>query len=129
VNTENHKAVARRLVAEVFNDGQLQALEECYHPRLVGRARAWISPFRDSFTDLDVEIVDLVAEGQTVPARFVCSGIQTGEWLGHLPTGRRFRRVPEIYFFEFDDGRISNAWGLEDTYRRLNHLAWCDLIT
>ena len=69
-----------------------------------------------------MEIVHLVAEGPTVAARLVCSGTHIGEWLGHPPTGRRFRRVPEVYFFEFDDGRISKAWGLEDTHRRLQQL-------
>ena len=122
MSTEHNKALVRRLVTEVFNDGQLQVLGELYHPSLAGRARAWIGSFRDSFSDLEMEIVDLVAEEQTVAARFVCSGTHTGEWLGHKPTGRRFRRVPEVYFFEFDDGRISKAWGLEDTYRRLNQL-------
>ena len=119
---EHHKAVIRRLITEVFNGGQLQILDELYTPALAGRARAWIGPFRDSFTDLEMEIVDLVAEGQTVAARFVCSGTHTGEWLGHPATGRRFRRVPEVYFFEFENGRISKAWGLEDTHRRLHQL-------
>ena len=122
MTTDDHKAVIRRLVTEVFNGGQQQALDELYTPALAGRARAWIGPFRDSFSDLEMESVGLVAEGQTVAARFVCSGTHTGEWLGHPPTGRRFRRVPEVYFFEFDHGRISKAWSLEDTYRRLQQL-------
>jgi predicted ester cyclase len=122
VSTEQHKAVVRRLVVDVFNGGQLQLIDELYDPSLAERARAWIGPFRNSFTDLEMEIVDLVAEGETVAARFVCSGTHTGDWLGHSPTGRRFRRVPEVYFFEFTNGRISKAWGLEDTYRRLSQL-------
>jgi SnoaL-like polyketide cyclase len=122
MSAEHHKAVVRRLVTDVFNAGRLQVLNELYDPSLVERATAWIGPFRASFSDLEMEIIDLVAEGQTVAARFVCSGTHTGEWLGHPPTGRRFRRVPEVYFFEFNDGRITKAWGLEDTYRRLRQL-------
>ena len=52
----------------------------------------------------------------------VCSGTHTGDWLGHPPTGRQFRRVPEVYFFAFTDSRISKACGLEDTYGRLRQL-------
>jgi len=122
VSAEQHKAVVRRLVTDVFNGGQMEVLDELYGSSLAGRARAWIGPFRDSFSDIEMEIVDLVAEGDTVAARFVCSGTHTSQWLGHPPTGRRFRRVPEVYFFEFTDGRISKAWGLEDTYRRLRQL-------
>lgn len=122
MSAEQHKAVVRRLVTDVFNGGQMEVLDELYGSSLAGRARAWIGPFRDSFSDIEMEIVDLVAEGDTVAARFVCSGTHTSQWLGHPPTGRRFRRVPEVYFFEFTDGRISKAWGLEDTYRRLRQL-------
>lgn len=46
VTVEHHKAVIRRLITEVFNGGQLQALDEIYTPALAGRARAWIGPFR-----------------------------------------------------------------------------------
>jgi predicted ester cyclase len=119
---ENHKTVVRRLVAEVFNQGRLEVLEQLYHPDLAVRARAWIAPFRTSFSEVQMEVVELVGEGDTVVARLTCSGTHTGEWLGHPPTHRRFRRVPEVYFFSFTDGRISRAWGLEDTHRRLQQL-------
>ena len=122
MSTEHHMAVVRRLVADVFNRGQLQLLDELYDPSLAGPARGWIGPFRESFSDLQMEIIDLVAEGNTAAARFVCSGTHTGDWLGHTATGRRFRRVPEVYFFEFADGRITKAWDIEDTYRRLHQL-------
>jgi predicted ester cyclase len=122
VSVEVHKAVVRRLVAEVFNEGRLDILNELYQPELAIRARDWIAPFHESFSELQMEIVELVGEGDTVVSRFACSGTHTGAWLGHPPTHRRFRRVPEVYFFSFTDGRISGAWGLEDTHRRLQQL-------
>ena len=122
MTAEDHKAAVQSLVADVFVGGNLEMLDQLYDLRLAGRARAWIAPFRASFCDLDMEIIDLVAENDTVVARLVCSGTHTGDWLGHPPTGRRFHRVPEVYFFRFTDGRISKAWGLEDTYRRLRQL-------
>jgi predicted ester cyclase len=122
VNAEHNKAVVRRLVTDVFERGDLELLEQLYQPALAGQARAWIAPFLASFSDLDMEIVDLIGENDKVAARFLCSGTHSGEWLGHPPTGRRFHRVAEVYFFQFTDGRISNAWGLEDTFRRLRQL-------
>jgi predicted ester cyclase len=119
---EDHKAVVRRLINDVWNSGNLALLDELYEARLAEQAKAWIAPFRNSFSDLEMEIVDLVAEQDTVAARFLCSGTHTGEWLGHPPTGRRFHRVAEVYFFQFAQGRIIKAWGLEDTYRRLRQL-------
>jgi predicted ester cyclase len=61
----------------------------------------------------------LVAEGDTVVARFRRSGTHLGVWRGHPPTGRRSDRIDEVYFFTITAQRISAAWGLEDTARRL----------
>jgi predicted ester cyclase len=122
MSVEDHKWVVRRLVTEVFNEGRLDVLDQLYLPELAGRARSWISPFLTSFSDVQMEVVELVGEGDTVVGRFTCSGTHTGTWLGHPPTSRRFHRVPEVYFFGFAHGRISRAWGLEDTQRRLRQL-------
>jgi predicted ester cyclase len=116
-----NKEVVRRLVDEVMNDGRLDVLEELYAPELAGAARRWIEPFRESFPDAHMEIVEIVAEGDRAAARFVCTGTHLARWRGHEPTGRRFK-VDEVYFFEFRDGRVAKAWGLEDTHRRLRQL-------
>jgi predicted ester cyclase len=115
------KAVVHRLVDEVMNEGRLDVIDELYSPELAAQARGWIGPFRESFPDVRMEVVQLVAEGETVAARFVCSGTHSAVWRGHEPTGRRFR-VDEVYFFEFTAGRISRAWGIEDTFKRLRQL-------
>lgn len=117
-----NKAIIRRLVAEVFNGGNLDAIDELYAPRLAPGARRWIAPFLASFPDTHMDIVDLVAEGDKVVARFTCSGTHTGEWLGHPPTGRRMEKIDEVTFFRFEDGRIARAWSLEDTLARLQQL-------
>ena len=52
----------------------------------------------------------------------MCSATHSGEWRGHPPTGRRFENVDEVYFFTFEDERIAQAWGLEDTLGRLRQL-------
>ena len=115
------KAVVYRLVEEVMNQGRLDVIDELYTPELAAQARDWMSPFRQSFPDVHMEVVQLVAEGDTVAARFVCSGTHLATWRGHEPTGRRFR-VDEVYFFEFSGGRIARAWGIEDTFKRLRQL-------
>ena len=91
-------------------------------PALAAAARRWIAPFRTSFPDVRMQVVDLIAEGETVVGRFKCSGTHLGEWLGHPPTGRRFVAIDEVYIFRFREGRIVHAWGLEDTLRRLEQL-------
>jgi len=117
-----NKAVVRRLIAEVLNGGRLEAIDELYTPGLAPAARRWITPFRASFPDLHMEIVELIAEGDKVVGRFTCSATHLGDWLGHAPTGRRFERVAEVAIFRLRDGRIAHAWSLEDTLSRLQQL-------
>ena len=116
------KALVRRLVEDVMHGGDLAILDELYTPGMAPAARRWIEPFRRSFPDFEMEIVQLVAEGDTVVGRFRCSGTHLGEWRGHAPTGRRFERIDEVYFFEVRDGRLARAWGLEDTLTRSRQL-------
>jgi len=68
-----------------------------------------------------MEIVDLIAEGEKVVARFKCSGTHLGEWLGVPPTGRRFENIDEIYIFRVLDGKMVSALGVEDNLSRLRH--------
>lgn len=120
--SEQNKAVVRRLLDEVMNAGRMDVIDELYAPRLARAARRWIAPFRESFPDIRMDIVELIAEGDKVVGRFKCSGTHLGDWLGHPPTGRRFVRIDEVYIFRFAEGRIVHAWGLEDTLRRLQQL-------
>ncbi|HEV2782846.1 MAG TPA: ester cyclase [Actinophytocola sp.] len=120
--SEENKAIVTRLVHDVLNHGRLDVIDELYAPDLAPAARRWITPFRESFPDVHMEIVDLIAEGDRVVGRFTCTGTHLGHWLGHPPTGRRFHRVPEVYIFTLHNGKITHAWGLEDTHRRLRHL-------
>jgi predicted ester cyclase len=119
---EANKTLVRRLVDEVLNGGRLEVIDELYAPELVAAARGWIGPFRASFPDVHMEIVELIAEGDKVVGRFTCSATQLGAWLGQAPTGRRFERVDEVAIFRFRDGRIVDAWSLEDTLGRLQQL-------
>jgi predicted ester cyclase len=119
--SRNKEAVAR-WVTEIINSGNLGVADEIFSPELAEDARQWVAPFRASFPDVAMRIVDMVEEGDTVAGRFLCSATHTGEWLGHAPTGRRFQDVDEAYFFKFRDGKIVEQWGVEDTRARLEQL-------
>ena len=120
--TAANKLVVRRLITEVLNAGRLEIIDELYAPELATAARRWIAPFRTSFPDIHMEIVELIAEDDKVVGRFTCSATHQGKWLGHQPTGRRFQRVAEVAIFQIRDGRIVKAWSLEDTLSRLQQL-------
>ena len=121
-NVQASKAAVHRLIHEVINAGRLDLAGEICTPELAPDLRRWVEPFRRSFPDVHMAVVTLVAEGDQVAGRFTCSATHLGTWLGHPPTGRRFADVAEVYFFRVRDGRIAEAWGLEDNAARLRQL-------
>lgn len=116
------KELVRRFVAEAINGGHDELIDELFTPELAGFAREWFGAFRRSFPDMKMDLVELVADGDTVVGRFACSATHLGDWRGHAPTGRRFENVDEVYFFKFDGDAISAVWGIEDTLDRFNQL-------
>ena len=120
--SEANKAVVRRLIDYVMNAGRMDVIDELYSARLAPVAKRWIAPFRLSFPDMKMDVVELIAENDTVVGRFTCSGTHLSEWRGYAPTGRRFEAIDEVYSFPFQQGRIIRAWGIEDTHRRLEQL-------
>jgi predicted ester cyclase len=120
--SETNKAIVRRLIDEVMNRGRLDLIDELYSTALAPGARRWITPFRAAFPDVTMRIVDMIAEGDKVVGRFTCTATHRGTWRGHPPTGRPFRNIAEVYIFTVRDNRITNAWGLEDTYGRMRQL-------
>jgi predicted ester cyclase len=119
---DRNKATVRRLVGEVINGGQLDVIAGLYVPAAAVRAREWIVTFRASFPDVQMEIIELIAEGGTVVGHFTCTATHTGTWLGHPPTGRRFDRIDEIGIYRLRNGKITHAWSLEDNLTRLQQL-------
>ena len=118
----DRKAVAQRFVDEAVNGGRDGVIEELFTADMAAPVREWFGAFRRSFPDLRMKVIELVGEQDTVVARFECSASHLGDWRGHPPTGRRFERVDEVYFFTFSGDRISAVWGIEDTLDRFQQL-------
>jgi predicted ester cyclase len=118
----DREQTVRRFVDEVVNAGRDEVVDELLTDDMAAWEREWFGAFRLSFPDMQMELLELVAEGDRVVVRFACSATHTGEWRGHPPTGRRFEGVDEVYFFTFDGDRIAAAWGIEDTLERFRQL-------
>jgi predicted ester cyclase len=122
MGAEENKNLVRRLVDEVVNQRNADALDDLARGDFARLARRWISPFRSAFPDFTMRIVELVAEGDTVVGHFKCSGTHSGEWLGVAPTGRRFEDVDEVYIFHVEDGKLARAVSVEDNLSRMRQL-------
>jgi predicted ester cyclase len=118
----DNKQTVRRFVEEAINGGRDELIDELFTRDMTSWVRDWFGALRGSFPDIHMDLVQLVAEGDTVVGRFKCSATHLGEWRGHAPTGRRFDDVDEVYFFTFSGDRIAAVWGLEDTLDRFQQL-------
>lgn len=121
-SAEENKQLVRRLVNEAVARRNPDVLDELAAGEFAEAAKRWVQPFRSAFPDFEMEIVELIAEGDKVVAHFRCSGTHRGDWLGVPATGRRFEHVNEIYVFTVRAGKLISAAGVEDNLTRMRQL-------
>jgi predicted ester cyclase len=113
--------MVRRMV-EGVNSGEIEpTVDELFAPRAARRVKRLFTEFYTDFPDWREEIVELVAEGNTVAGRFRCSGTHLGEFLGKAPTGERMD-VEEVFFLRVEEGKFVDFWALEDSLNRMRQL-------
>jgi predicted ester cyclase len=122
----HNRELVRRFV-QIVNDGDVSALDEVASGPFAEGARRWIAPFRKSFPDFRMEVVDVIAEPDKVVGHFKCSGTNEGEWQGEPPTGRRFEGIDEIYIFSVEAGKLAGSLAaIEDNVKRMRQLRQLD---
>lgn len=120
------KDIVVRFNREIIEQGNPQSAEELFHQEFVNRSappgtsagkEGMLNTFdkvlRPAFSDLRVEIVDQMAEGDKVATRKVIHGTHTGVLLGVKPTGRKVR-IDVIDIVRIRDGRYYEHWGIND---------------
>ena len=120
------ETVARRLIDEGFNQGNLAVADELSSPELVEHqdfgpnhapgaegVKAVIASLRRAFPDFHLEIEDLVVDGELVWLRMTGTGTNDGSFMGHPPTGKRMR-TPVFDLLRVRDGRLVEHWGVPD---------------
>jgi predicted ester cyclase len=113
--SEENKAMVRRMV-EAINAGEEDAaVQELFAPRAARRVMRLFAEFRMAFPDWREEIVELVAEDDTVAGRFKCSGTHRGEFLGEAPLASawrwmRFSSCGRRAVGSWTSGRWRTAW-------------------
>jgi predicted ester cyclase len=119
--SEENKAMMRRMVEGINAGAEEATVDELFAPRAARRVKRLFAEFRAAFPDWQEEIVQLVAEGDTVAGRFRCSGTHLGEFLGEAPTGKRMD-VEEVFFLRVEEGKFVDFWVLEDSLNRMRQL-------
>jgi len=120
--SEANKNVVRRLFEEVWNKGNLQVTDELFTPNYahhdastpdLGRGpeseKKRAALYRTAFPDLRVTVEDIIAEGETVVARWSCRGTHNGDLNGIAPTGKQVL-ISGVIIARFTNGKMSEGF-------------------
>lgn len=134
MSTEQNKALARQLVEEVLNQGNMARADEILaadfieHEELppgvpTGREapKQLTAMLRSAFPDFKATINDLIAEGDKVVIHMTWNGIQQGEFMSIPPTGKCIS-VGVFDILCIAGGEIVEHWGLMDRMAMMQQL-------
>lgn len=119
--SEQNKEVVRAYV-EAFNQGDLEALRALFTPDAViqgvlrkGGMDEILPIWRELIEGLGIqlEVEEMVAEGDLVAVRYIETGTFKGPFFGNQPTGKSYELVA-MEFFVVRDGKIHQRWGARD---------------
>lgn len=131
--SEQHKELYRRFIEECFTGGNLDLIDDMIGPNAVDhQAPPGLAPgaeglkqlltmFRSAFPDLRATVEQVIAEGDTVAARFTMSGTHQGEFFGIPPTGKRME-ITGIDVVRFENGKMVEHWGNQDDLGMMQQL-------
>jgi predicted ester cyclase len=124
---EENKDVFLRHVEEIWNQGNLDAADDLFHPQAVTPYAPQLPPgpegckmvagmFRSAFSDYDI-----LASGDLVGARMTNSGTHTGDLFGIPPTGKSVS-FEELAIVQIADGKILASWFQSDQMAMMQQL-------
>jgi steroid delta-isomerase-like uncharacterized protein len=128
------KDLVRRYFDDIFNRGDLAAIETIVSPSVVfenppvrvegfAGIRGLVTSLRTAFPDLQFVIEDEIAEGDKVVTRWRLHGTQHGQFRENPPSHKRFD-VSGMDIFQISDGRIARVWVNMDLLGQAQQLGW-----
>ena len=120
MSAEEYRRLARRFVEDVWDKGDLAAVEEVFARDVVDHHAVWPAPgvegqkqlltaFRTTFPDLHVTADDILVDGDRIVVRWTACGTHQGELLGIPATGKQVT-ITGIDILRIADGKIVERW-------------------
>ena len=119
---EENKAIFRRYIEEVWNQGRLELAEEIFDRYLAHQpdgptlergpedVKRFVSEFRAAFPNLRIRIDDQIAEGDKVMVRATIRGTHHREFRGMMPTGKEIEEKGFSLFRFSEEGKVVESW-------------------
>ena len=80
-----------------------------------------VAGYTASFPDLEEDLQDIVASGDTVATRWVVTGSLRQEFMGIPAAGQRIR-VEGMNFYRLKEGRVTDIWAQSDALGMMQQL-------
>ncbi|MDN3668645.1 ester cyclase [Echinicola jeungdonensis] len=135
MNTTDYKQLIRDSY-QVFTSGDVSVLDTYFNRDVVNHTpdhnvpsvkkgidyfKEQLSFYFSAFSNMSVDIKEILGEGDTVISYVTVKGKHTGELLGTPPTNREIN-VDLCEMFKFRNGKISEYWGVFDNLAFLMQL-------
>jgi predicted ester cyclase len=132
-STEENKRVVIRFNKEVLEQGDRKSFDEIMHKDFINRTAPsnasdstglWntlTTVLHAGFSDLKVDILDQVAEGDKVTSRKTITGTHSGTLMGVTPTNKRVV-IDVIDIVHVKDGKYFEHWGINTLPVVINEL-------
>jgi serine phosphatase RsbU (regulator of sigma subunit) len=133
VSTEENRAIFRRYIEEVWNQTNLEVVDEIFDRYISHQpdgsvlergpedVKRFVGEFRTAFPDLRLSIDDQIAEGDKVMIRETARGTHQGELRGMAPTGKEME-IKGMAIFRFsEEGKVVESWDSYDQVSLMRH--------
>jgi steroid delta-isomerase-like uncharacterized protein len=132
MSADENEAITRRAY-EAINQKNLDALDQMVASDIIDHdpapgqgpglegVKQYFSSLHTAFPDVQMNIDDMIAEGDKVVARVNMSGTHQGEFMGNDPTGNRVT-ITGIDILRIADGKIVERWGKFDDLSMMQQL-------
>lgn len=133
MSAEENKSIARRTFEEIWNKGNLNAVDSLYTanqlsyglgmevPAGAEGIRQFVSIYRKAYPDTHFTVEDQIAEGNMVATRWTAIGTHRGELMGIPATGKRVT-VTGMTINRIENGKIVETWNNFDALGQLQQL-------
>ena len=117
-----NKAIIRRYMEELWNQGNLAVLDEIFATHFVDHIPAFldsqsdfeetkqfVTGFRAAFPDVHITVEDIIAEGDKIVCRWTTRGTHKGDLMGIPPTGKQLT-FTGMTILRIESGKIVERW-------------------
>lgn len=134
IDTGLNREATRRIVEEVWNEGELAVIEDLFAEEYVMRNaglpeairgpegfRGVVQQFRGAFPDIDWTIEHLLTADEMVALHYTVRGTHQGELMGIPPTGNEVEFMG-MTLLRFENGKAVEDWGIYDALGMMQQL-------